>query len=128
MRSFIKHGRLLKTTLISMALSAMLYPVTSFAGPMNYGFKIVGHPSDTTVSVEVVDRGTQQPVANAQLYTVRWVYGVGKGVQPRQVRIPLKPSGDGTFTIAGKPGDELRLAAVVPGINDPVSGSVFVGS
>lgn len=128
MRNFIKRERVLKAALMSAVLSALLYPAASFASPMNYGFKIVGRPSDTTVSVEVVDHETQQPVTDVQLYTVGWVYGFGKGARAHQVRIPLKPSGDGTFTITAKPGDELRLAATVPGSDDPVRGSVFVGS
>jgi len=128
MRNFIKRERVLKTALMSVILSALLYPAAGSASPMNYGFKIVGRPSDTTVSVEVVDHETQQPVTDAQLYTVGWVYGFGNGPTAHQVRIPLKPSGDGTFTITAKPGDELRLAAVVHGNDDPLRGSVFVGS
>lgn len=127
MRNF-RHWRLLKVASISAALSGILYPASSFAGPPDYGFKIVGRPSGTTVSVELVDRNTEQPAANAQLYTMRWVYGFGKGIPTHQVRVPLKANGDGTFVADARPGDELQLFAVVPGNADKVTGSVFVGS
>ena len=128
MRNFITNTRLIKAALTAISLSAILYPVSSFAAPQNYGFKIVGHPTESTIAVEVVDNGSGALVTDAQLYTVRWVYGFGKGVPTHQVRVPLKPSSDGTFVTEARPGDRLQLAAIMPGKSDPLTGSLFVGS
>ena len=127
MRNLIST-RLLKAALKSASLLAILYPVSSFAGPQTYGFKVVSHPTESSVAVKLVDNGTGEAVPNAQLYTLRWVPGIGKGVPAHQVRVPLKPSGAGTFVADARPGDRLQLAAIVPGDTDPVTGSVFIGS
>jgi hypothetical protein len=113
---------------LAAVLAVVLYPASSFAAAQNYGFKLVGHPTDTSVAVELVNKDTSQPVIDAQLYTMRWVYGSGKGSIPHQIRVPLKAAGDGSFVVAAKPGDRLQLAATVPGAGDTVSGSLFVGS
>jgi hypothetical protein len=127
MHNFISN-RLRKTALKSAFLLAILYPVNSFAGPQTYGFKVVSHPTESSVAVRLVDNGTGETVSNAQLYTLRWVPGIGKGWPAHQVRVPLRSSGDGTFVAEAEPGDRLQLAAIVPGNTDPVTGSVFIGS
>lgn len=118
--------RPLKAVLIAAALSASLYPVSSFAGSDVYAFKLVGHPTATTVSVELVNTSTGQPVTNAELFMLRWI-ATGLKYMPRgQQRTPLAPNGDGTFTAEAEPGDRLQMAAQVPGNDELICGSVDV--
>lgn len=122
----LKIARPLKTALVTAALSASLYPASSFAGSDAYAFKLVGHPTDTTVSVELVNTSTGQPVTNAELFTLHWT-ATGIKYMPRtQQKMPLTPNGDGTFTAEAEPGDTLQMAAQVPGNDGLIRGSVDV--
>lgn len=122
----LKITRPFKAALITAALSASLYPASSFAGSDSYVFKLVGHPTDTTVSVELVNTSTGQPVMNAELFTLRWTATGIKNMPRTQQRIPLTPNGDGTFTAEAEPGDTLQMAAQVPGDDELIRGSVDV--
>jgi hypothetical protein len=113
-----------RAALMATAMAAALYPACGFAGSSNYVFKVVGHPTDTTVAVEIVNTTTGQPVAGAKLYSVRWTFTGIKNMPQRQIQTALTPTGDGAFIAETGDSDRLQLTATIPGENELVHGSV----
>jgi hypothetical protein len=128
MRNVIIKFGFAKAAFVAASLSAALYPVSSLAGQHNYGFKIVGHPTDSTVTVKLVNTDTNGPAASTGLFVLQWAATGNKNAPRRLARVPLKPGADGSYVAQARPGDRLQLTAVIAGSGDPVTGSVFVGS
>ncbi len=123
-----RHASIFGAIVAGIAFTTTLHSTAVNAGPASYDFNILGYPSPSAVSIALVDHATNNVVANAQVFALHWVYGIGKGQVSHQVRLPLQAQSDGSFIADATAGDRLKLVAIISGQTDPVDGAILIPS
>jgi hypothetical protein len=126
-----------------IAVTAAVMTISSCAGLTDstdsgsraYSFKVAQNPvnsaSGWTVSVQLVDAKTGQPVGNAQLFERQMVPAPSPKIVPgfQERLIPLTPDGRGGYLYTQHSflfGETLRLAARVPGKDGLIRGTAQI--
>lgn len=124
-----KTGRICLTVAVALSFGTMTKAAE--AAQDAYKFEVLSQPSGTTLTLRLVDAGSEQPVADAHLFAIHRQWLATKG-QPRPLdrRIALTAVGNGTFIYEGddvQPGATIRLVAQIDDSDADVWGSVRVG-
>ena len=127
----LKRNPKLSYLALAVALSFGAASEAAGAARDGYKFEVVSQPTETSLTLRLVNSASEQPVADAHVFAIRRQWLATKG-QPQFLdrRVELMPVGNGTFIYEGddvQPGATIRLVLQIDDSDSDVVGSINVG-